>query len=176
MSSQRTITNPSPDQLKAGGRVSGTYDRLFHFEDQELTGRTIDDRLELSNLQPVVVNDKFGDKVFVRKITVTSYTPPEPKPWWETCPDDAWVAQRYVDRDSEIVYTAETLRRVFPKDELRAQSIVLRRVHVSDYATTVPVPRDALDELRVQVGGWARTSSYVMRIADFLRAVGERGE
>lgn len=134
----RTIANPTADHLEPGGTISGTY-RKLPFTDETL----YDDNgvLFIADGVPIRhVNGNLG-----RHVTVTSYTPPEPAPWWDTCPDGAMIAWLGL-HGRHMITTAREFRIVWsPHARHGGQP---RRVHVSDYDTTVPVPRDALDRLR----------------------------
>lgn len=178
MTTDRTITNPTADQLEAGGTASGTVNELLHFTNQELMGRGLDGRLELANHQPIIIDGWRNGRRFAPGVTVTSYTPPEPKPWWETCPDDAWIEANVMNPFSRIVTTAEDFRAhyadFFRSVGRRAEDSHPRRVHVSDYDSTVPVPRDALDKLRDNHRS-EYSCSICPSVADFLRTVGGTG-
>lgn len=177
-----TIENPTADQLEAGGKVSGTYCGL-PFTDWPLTAYR--DWLTVGDDNQLDVREPNGR--YCPAFTITSYTPPAVKPWWETCTGNTWV--RWVDTDGEVfVLSAYRFRQLWVTEESRAARNP-RRVSIADADTEVIGPKAVVDQLRASVGQYGEINSYTSESKQrkwgtalycdayaLLAAVDERGE
>lgn len=170
----KIIENPTADQLEAGGVIKeGTY-RGIKLRDEPLHATGYEQELAIGDGN-MLVRCNNGEYYVAADPVIASYGPPEPKHYPWDLPYDGWIAydeHQYFGRITTYVQTAEWCRNAQLWRRCDGRQITnARQVVLADPATTVPVPREALDRLRKARRTYTPVGHLASATVRFLRDV-----